>query len=109
MVPPERRSLDLARSIALVAACLVAVGWAEVSRVTASSAMGALSIVSDPDGAAAYVDGRFAGATPVNVVGIVAGAHNVRIVKSGYLENSRILNVVAGQPTQLKVKLTRLL
>jgi hypothetical protein len=40
------------------------------------------------------------GATPVTVSRILpAGEHRVRVVKSGYLENARLITVVAGKPT----------
>src|SRR5262245_25127028 len=69
--------------------------------------MGALAIETDPYGAEVFVDGRAAGATPVTVSRLTAGEHRVRVVKSGYLENARVITVVAGKPTAVKVKLTR--
>lgn len=72
----------------------------------ATSAASALSIASDPPGAAVYVDGKFEGETPVDVA-VAPGDHRVRLVKQGFLENARVVNVAAGQPGSLTVKLTR--
>lgn len=71
------------------------------------SAAGDLSLFTDPVGAGVYVDGVFAGRTPVTLRGVPAGDHRVRIVKDGYLENARVVSVDAGQPTRLQVRLTR--
>jgi len=90
----------------LLSVCLVATGWA-ASKDPVPAAVGGLSIASDPDGAAVDIDGRPAGATPVEIARIVAGAHRVRLVKSGYLENSRIVTVAAGPTTRVSVKLTQ--
>src|SRR5947209_7129985 len=79
---------------------------AETPKGGAPVATGALSITTDPDNAAVYVDGRLAGQTPAHLVSIPAGDHRVRIVKGGYLENSRIVTVPAGAPTVVKLKLT---
>jgi len=54
-----------------------------------------------------FVDGRAAGQTPTNLVSIPTGEHRVRIVKTGYLENARVVTVSAGQPTVVNVKLTK--
>lgn len=82
-------------------------GWAKTPKDAAGAPVGGLAIVSEPDGAAVYVDGRPAGATPVDLTSVPAGAHRVRIVKSGYLENSRIVTVPSGPPTRVIVNLTR--
>ena len=57
------------------------------------SAAGDLSLFTDPVGAGVYVDGVFAGRTPVTLRGVPAGDHRVRIVKDGYLENARVVSV----------------
>ena len=48
------------------------------------------------------VDGRLAGQTPANVASLAAGEHRVRIVKSGYLENARVVTLTAGEPSHLE-------
>jgi hypothetical protein len=72
-----------------------------------AEATGALSITTDPGSATVYLDGRLAGQTPAHLVSIPAGDHRVRIVKNGYLENSRMVTVTSGAPTTVNVKLTR--
>jgi hypothetical protein len=72
-----------------------------------AGAAGALSVTTEPDNADVYVDGRLAGQTPANVASLAAGEHRVRIVKSGYLENARVVTLAAGEPSHLNVKLTK--
>ena len=93
-------------SLVLAASLVVGAGAAETPKGSAA-ATGALSVTTDPDNAEVYVDGRLAGQTPANVPALAAGEHRVRIVKSGYLENARIVTVASGQPTRLNVKLTK--
>jgi hypothetical protein len=69
--------------------------------------LGSLSVASDPAGAAVYVDGEFAGRTPLSTVKVPAGDHRVRVVKAGYLENGRVVNVGAGSARNVDVKLTK--
>jgi len=45
---------------------------------------GALSIVSEPAGAEAYVDGALVGTTPCISEGVVYGRHELKLVKGGY-------------------------
>jgi len=67
---------------------------------------GTLSVASEPAGAAVYVDGQFAGHTPLDVKNLAPGDHRVRLVKDGFLENGRIVNVAAGKTGSLQVRLT---
>jgi len=67
---------------------------------------GTLTVVSEPAGAAVFVDGQFAGHTPIDVKDLVPGDHRVRLVKDGFLENGRIVNVAAGKAGTLQVRLT---
>jgi hypothetical protein len=78
-------------------------GPADASSVPSA---GALSIDSDPPGANVYVDGQFAGQTPVSVNKLAAGDHRVRVMKDGFLENGRTVSVSAKQPSSVQVKLT---
>ena len=77
------------------------------ARAAGAIPVGGLSISSEPADAAVYVDGRPVGVSPVQLAAVAAGEHRVRIVKDGYLENARIVTVLAGQPTAVQVKLTR--
>ena len=106
MVPLKTPSALSRIALAAVILCLVArFGWAESPRYADNPQPGTLSITTDPDGADVYVDGRLAGVTPVHIR--VPGSHRLRILKRGYLENSRIVTVAAGQHTRVAVKLTR--
>jgi len=95
-------------SLALSASLLVGSSFAETPKGSpGAAATGNLSVTTDPADAAVYVDGHLAGQTPARVSALTAGEHRVRIVKDGYLENSRVVTVPAGAPTTLTVKLTR--
>src|SRR5262245_2719990 len=94
-------------SVALAGLMVVGAGAAETPKAGGAAANGALSITTDPVNAEVFVDGRSAGQTPTNLVSIPAGEHRVRIVKTGYLENARVVTVSAGQPTIVNVKLTK--
>ena len=65
-----------------------------------------LAITSEPAGAAVFVDGQPRGVTPLQVPDISAGDHRVRLVKDGYLDNSRLLSLKAGEPRSVRVALT---
>jgi hypothetical protein len=65
-----------------------------------------LAIASEPAGAAVFVDGRPRGVTPMQVPDLPAGEHRIRLVKDGYLDNSRVLSLKAGEPSNVRVALT---
>lgn len=68
---------------------------------------GTIEVVSDPAGAAVFVDGDARGVTPLTVAGLPAGAHRVRVVKDGFVENSREVSVAAGGRESLGLRLTQ--
>lgn len=68
--------------------------------------MAALSVASDPVGAAVYVNGRLQGQTPLTLNGVTPGEHRVRLVKNGYVENTRVVSLKAGQPGAVQVRMT---
>ncbi len=88
----------VAHLAAVVTAALLATAgmpaWA--APATSAKPATALEVQSEPAGAAVYVDGQLKGATPVAVEGIAAGDHTVRVVKVGFLENSRVVSVPAS-------------
>jgi hypothetical protein len=57
-------------------------------------------------GASVFVDGRLSGETPVTLTTIPVGVHRVRVVRLGYLENSRMVTIRAGVPAVLRARLT---
>jgi PKD repeat protein len=67
---------------------------------------GSLSVETDPAGAMVLVDGQSWGVTPLAERSIAPGDHRVRVVKEGYLDNSRVVSVQAGQSGRVQVKLT---
>jgi PEGA domain len=77
-----------------------------VASMSASEATGSLSIESEPAGASVYIDGRLAGETPLTVETLRPGVHRVRLVRLGYLENSRLVTVKAGSRATLRTHLT---
>src|SRR5687768_13155670 len=65
-----------------------------------------LSIASEPSGATVFLDGLPRGVTPLRVPALPEGEHRVRLVLSGYLDNSRVLSLRAGEPRDVHVRLT---
>ena len=100
-----QRSITL--SLVALLTIVPAASFAGPADATAIPAVGVLSVDSDPPGAAVYVDGRFAGQTPLNVTRLATGDHRVRVVKDGFLENGRTVSVNAKQAAAVQVKLTR--
>jgi len=79
---------------------------AAVNTEKAPPEVGGLSVRSEPDGATVYVDGEAKGMTPLRLDGVLAGDHRVTLVKEGFLENSRVLNLEKDQTRAVNVKLT---
>ena len=93
-------------SIALGCSLIAGSTWT-ASATGGAIPVGGLSISTEPDRASVYIDGRSSGVSPVQLPAVAAGEHRVRIVKDGYLENARMVTVVAGEPKTVHVKLTR--
>lgn len=107
----SRQSPLLPRHGVFIAVALLLVlrpeaGRAALSEPSAASS-GALAIESDPSGANVYVDGRFAGLTPLSLTKMSRGDHRVRLVKDGYLENARVVTAGVEGARVVRVKLTR--
>ena len=51
-----------------------------------------------------YLDGQHVGASPVQLLTVAAGEHRVRIVKTGYLENARVVTV-GSRPGEKRLRL----
>jgi len=99
------------KSITLALIGCLTVGAASRARSSPASSAGAsststLSVHSEPAGAAVYLDGRFVGETPVDVAGVTAGDHRVRVVKDGFLENGRVVAIAGGRGGAVRVRLT---
>jgi hypothetical protein len=93
-------------SLATVFIYALALGTPTLSAAATAPAEGGLSVVTDPEGAAVYVNGESKGVTPLQLDRIAAGDHRVTVVKDGYLENSRVVRVEAGETRALQVQLT---
>jgi hypothetical protein len=70
------------------------------------AAPAALTIGSDPVGASVYVDGKIQGQTPLVLDAVASGDHQVKVVKDGYLENSRVVTVQPGLASSVRINLT---
>lgn len=66
------------------------------SRVIAPAGPGILQVDSRPAGANVYVDGRLRGRTPLQLDGIAAGEHGIRLQLDGYTEWLTAVGVPAG-------------
>jgi hypothetical protein len=76
----------------------------EGASATSQSAV-TLAVTSDPSGASVFLDGESRGVTPIAIQGVTAGDHTVRLVKEGFLENSRVISIPASDAS-LHVELT---
>jgi hypothetical protein len=93
--------LSVLRSVVAIAlGCSLIAGstWSTSASSGGAVPAGGLSISTEPAAASVYVDGRPVGVSPVQMASVAAGEHRVRIVKSGYLENARVITVVADEP-----------
>jgi len=67
--------------------------------------LGTLSVESPIAGAQVYVDGKFAGVTPIADWQVAAGSHVVRVEADGYVRWSAVVQVVTGRKTALQADL----
>ncbi len=62
---------------------------------------GSLSITSSPSSAYVYLDGSYKGLTPRNITNLSSGNYTLKLVKSGYLDYKKIVNIQSGKTTKL--------
>jgi chitodextrinase len=98
-----RKGLGVATSLMLIPAFIAVFPLG----AGASAASGTIEVVTDPAGAAVFVDGEARGVTPVSVPDVPAGTHRVSVVKDGFVENSRVVSVAAGRSENVDVRLTQ--
>ena len=67
---------------------------------------GGLTVTSAPDGAEVYLDGRFAGRSPLTVPETVRRRSPRPPGEEGYLENARVVSIGAGKTAAVHVGLT---
>ncbi|NMB78377.1 MAG: PEGA domain-containing protein [Methanomicrobiales archaeon] len=70
------------------------------------SAVGTLSVASDPAGAAVSIDGQTIGITPINGKELREGVHTITLYVPGYELYSRDITISRTSPVQLQVTLT---
>jgi hypothetical protein len=92
--------------IIVICVAFVALVRGEQRIAATGEAAGSLLVESDPAGASVYVDGRLAGETPVTLSAIAVGVHRVRVVRLGYLENSRLVTVKERARARVRTQLT---
>jgi len=65
---------------------------------TRTSGTGDLKITSTPDGAAIQIDGRSdpSMSTPYTALRLAPGPHDITLIKSGYVDEKRVVSVTAG-------------
>jgi eukaryotic-like serine/threonine-protein kinase len=66
---------------------------------TQTSGTGDLKLSSTPDGAAIQIDGRNdpSMSTPYTALRLAPGPHDITFIKSGYLDEKRVISVAAGR------------
>jgi hypothetical protein len=68
---------------------------------------GSVELKTEPAGAKAYVDGRFAGITPTTAFGLVAGQHYATFKKPGFIKGAQKVLVSGRKQGSYEVKLDR--
>jgi len=67
-----------------------------------------LSVTSQPEGATIRLDGKSLGTAPIAAVVIPPGRHELRVEKKGYAPSIRRIDAVAGEPIDVRARLTRM-
>jgi serine/threonine-protein kinase len=80
---------------------------APAASATTGQFVGALTIDSRPQGAAVFIDGKLAGATPLNVPAVPAGEHAVRLEREGYRRWTSSVRVVASGQNRVTASLEK--
>jgi hypothetical protein len=68
---------------------------------------GALTVVSRPPGAKVFVDNKLVGNTPVQMPGVDAGMHDVRIELDGYRRWTSSVRIAAAEQNRVAASLER--
>lgn len=66
---------------------------------------GTVQVRSEPSEAQVYVDNELVGTTPINDLKLKAGVHNIKIVKDGYKEFTKQVDVRPGATVLVEAKL----
>ena len=73
--------------------------WEEVRN------LGALVVVTTPEGAAVYLDGEMQGYAPVDVAMLAPGDYRITVTRDGYLDDTRVMTVVSGGDATVRVEM----
>ncbi len=71
------------------------------ARLTLSEVAGSLTVTSQPDGGAVYVDGVERGLTPLDIEQLAPGEHAVRVAMADHFDYEATASVGAGANTRL--------
>ena len=74
-------------------------------KATIAGPGGTLRVLSNVEGARAYIDGKDVGETPVDIKGIKAGEHLIEVKAPGHVAAERRVTVNAGSTEVLKLEL----
>jgi hypothetical protein len=94
------------RYLCVALATFLTLTGGDLRRASAADEFGSLLVESDPAGASVYVDGRLAGETPLTLTSLTAGTHRVRLVRLGFLENSRVVTITREARATVHARLT---
>src|SRR5665213_644741 len=86
------------RRLAAIAACVI---------FLAAVPTGSLYVTTLPSGADVWIDGTYAGRSPLVLGGLVAGRHTVGLTKTGWDPLQLEVSVVTAQTTLSSTKLER--
>jgi len=81
---------------AVTAAAAAQVNTTVTVTTAALESPGNVSVYSSPLGANVYLDGVYEGITPVNLTGIAAGSHALKLASAGYYDYDATITVAGG-------------
>ena len=80
---------------------------APAASATTGQLVGGLTVDSRPQGAAVFIDGKLAVATPLNVPAVPAGEHAVRLEREGYRRWTSSVRIVASGQNRVTASLEK--
>ncbi len=83
-------------------------GESKTISATLTPAFGYLSVDSSPSGAKVYVDGDYAGETPLKDYKLPTGEHEIKIVKDGYQNFTKTVTISPGEKASVAASLVQI-
>ena len=80
-------------------------GESKTISATLTPAFGYLSVDSSPSGAKVYIDGSYVGDTPLKDYKLSTGEHEVKVVKDGYEEFTKMVTINSGETASVEAGL----